>query len=86
MFPARIQASSQAHIAVYPDDGYGSTCVTGTHPRRGPQILDDTFYPVHDVPSHCLLLRSGRDEVEEIHDFFVEAEGEEIGQDCWVDT
>lgn len=84
-FPARIQTSSQVreYMAVHPSDGYRCTRVTGTHPRCGPQIFDDTFYPVHHVPPHGLLLRSGRDEVEKIHDFFMEAEtsGKKMGHD-----
>lgn len=44
-----------------------------TYPGSRPQLLDDTFYPVHNVSSHGLLLWSRWDEVEEIHDFLMKA-------------
>lgn len=75
-----VQDSSQArhayiYIYIYPTDMYTCMYPTDTHPCCGPQVLDDTFYPVHNVSSHGLLLWSWWDEIEKIHDFFMKTVG-----------
>lgn len=44
------------------------------YPCCGPQVLDDPFYPVHNIPPHGFLLWPWRDEIEEIHYFFMQTE------------